>query len=79
MDLTKDQLAEWKSNLSTREIFKILNKDLQEMKNSLLQEGTLSRESVEATAINTAHLLGEIRGLEHVLNFIIEDEEIIND
>jgi len=71
--MTKEQFHEWKNNPTTIEIYKVLTS----LKESL-QEGLASGQTLCTTADethgNTARMIGNIEGLNQILNMTYKDE-----
>lgn len=75
--IDKERLAEWKSSLTTLEIFKEIEAMIAELSFALSDGQTIS-ESPGQTAVNTARVVGEITGLKQILNISAEEEEVAN-
>ncbi len=76
--ITAEQFAEWKEQAVTKEIFGLLNevkKDLQER----LSSGQTVAERADKTHGMTNKLVGQIEGLNQLLNISYEAEEISTD
>lgn len=72
MNLTKEAFDEWKEHPVTREIFKEINQMVDELKNRLSSGLTISF-SAEETHGKTSHLVGQIEGLNQLLNISFEE------
>ena len=65
--MNKEQYAAWRGNPLTEEVFKHLQAKCNQLKDMLANGSTLSNESADATAIQTARLVGNIEGLKEVM------------
>lgn len=76
--ITAEQFAEWKEQPVTKEIFGLLSetkKDLQDR----LSDGHTIGHSADVTHGVTNKLVGQIEGLNQLLNISYEEEEIVED
>jgi len=71
--MNSEQFQEWKSNPTTVEIFKELEKVRDDIKDALCSGQTLNSSSSE-TISNTARLIGNLEGINQLLNINYEDE-----
>jgi len=74
MSMTKEAFEEWKSNPTTIEIYKILG-DLKKSLQDNLANGQTLCSTADATMGSTARMIGNIEGLNQLLNISFEDEE----
>jgi len=72
--INNEQLAEWKSQPTTQEIFKEIEGMISDLK-EVLANGQTLMDSPGQTAIMTARTVGEISGLRQILGISYEDEE----
>uniref|UniRef100_A0A6M3JYI6 Uncharacterized protein n=1 Tax=viral metagenome TaxID=1070528 RepID=A0A6M3JYI6_9ZZZZ len=72
--LTKEMLAEWRQNPTTREVFKRLRTMINEIEGELGAGRTLVHSSAEETLAHTARAVGRIAGINELLEFGIFDE-----
>lgn len=63
----------WKNNPVTKEWFRRLEVSKYEILDFIAAGGTISQESIDATAQNLAGELGKVKALDDILNFSIED------
>jgi len=71
--MTKETFMEWRSQATTIEVFK----KIEDMKKALqdgLGNGQTLCTTADETHGNTARMVGEIRGLDQLLNISYEDE-----
>lgn len=76
--ITAEQFAEWKEHPVTKEIFELLKMtriDLQDR----LAIGFTARLTAEETHGMTHKIVGQIEGLNQLLNISYEDENIVSD
>ena len=71
--LTKEIFEEWKSQSTTRIVFKELEATRDALQDDLAHGRTLCA-TADQTHGNTARIVGNIEGLEQVLNISFEDE-----
>jgi len=71
--MNKEQFQEWKSNPTTVEIFKELEQVRDDIKDALCSGQTLNSSSSEMIS-NTARLIGNLEGINQLLNINYEDE-----
>ena len=72
MTLTKEAFDEWKEHPVTREIFTEINQTIEMLKTNLSNGLTISFSS-EETHGKTSHLVGQIEGLNQLLNISFEE------
>lgn len=70
--MTKEQFQEWKTNPTTVEIYKKLEETKQALVDGLAAGQTLST-SADETHGSTARMVGNIEGLNQLLNISYED------
>lgn len=68
MELSKEEYERWKSDSVTKIILGIVEDRLRECQLELAEGATYARGSVEQTAMATAEAIGEIRGLNFVMD-----------
>lgn len=76
--LTPEQFAEWKTHPVTIEIFSKLKESKQDLE-SKLSEGRTLNDKAEITHGLTNKIVGQIEGLNQLLNITFEDSSIIED
>lgn len=73
--MNKEQFDEWMTHPTTIEVFKEFTSVRDELRDHLASGGTLSG-SAEVTLSNTAEVVGQIKGLEQLLNaYFAGDDE----
>ena len=72
MTLTKEAFDEWKEHPVTREIFKEIKNAIEHLKLQLSEGLTISF-SAEETHGKTSHIVGQIEGLNQLLNISFEE------
>jgi hypothetical protein len=75
LEMTPEQLAEWKQQDSTKAVFRFLRLIREDLKELLAGAHSLDLQSVEATALQTARLVGEVSGLDHLLELRSQEPE----
>lgn len=75
LEMTPEQLAEWKTQDSTKAVFKFLRLIREDLKEMLAAGSSLSLASAEGTALATARLVGEVSGLDHLLELRSQEPE----
>lgn len=75
--LTKETLAEWRQNPTTREVFKHFRGVIRGLEEQIGCGSTLNHSSAEETLANTARDIGIITGIKSVIEWgtAEEDEE----
>lgn len=76
--ITAEQFAEWKAQPVTEEIFKLLAEVKKELQTRLANGNTLGQHA-DVTHGLTSKIVGQIDGLNQLLNISYEDEEIVAD
>jgi len=72
--MTQSDFDDWRFSPVGREWFKMVAAMQEEMKGVLAQGGTLNSASIEATAMQTAELIGEIKAISKILDYKVEGE-----
>jgi len=72
--ITKAQFAEWKTHPVTIEVYTEIKKVVQDLKDKLSEGATISYEA-DATHGLTSKMVGQIEGLNQLLNLAYEDED----
>ena len=72
--INNESLAGWKADPVTLQIFKEIEAMITELSNALSDGQTIS-ESSGQTALQTARVVGEIKGLSQILNISYEEDE----
>ena len=72
--IPKEQLVEWLNSPTTKVVFKVLTDLRNDYQNTILNGNSLDLTSVEKTSLNTALILGNISGLNKLLNILVEDK-----
>jgi len=72
--INQEQLQEWESQPATVEIFQEIEQMISELKDALADGQTIS-ESPGQTALSTARMVGEIKGLSQLLGISYQEEE----
>ena len=72
--ITKEQFLEWKTHPVTIEVYKEVERAKQDLVLSL-SEGFTIRQTAEDTHGTTNKAIGQIEGLNQLLNLTYEDEE----
>ena len=67
LEMTPEQLAEWKQQDSTKAVFKFLRAVREDLVQQAAEGVFLDLSSVEATALAAARTVGEASGLDHLL------------
>lgn len=67
LEMTPEELAEWKQREETRKVFKFLRLIREDLKESLGAGEFLDLCSAEKTALASARVAGELYGLDHLL------------
>ena len=75
-DLTPEEMEEWLRNPTTRKVLQGLRSLRQEYQDQLVRGVTLNLTSVEQTALQTSRLLGQIYGLDLMLEMRPSDVEV---
>lgn len=75
LEMTPEQLAEWKQQDSTKAVFRFLRLIREDLKEMLAAGSSLSLVSAEGTALATARLVGEVSGLDHLLELRSQEPE----
>lgn len=73
--MPKDDIAEWRQNPVTMQVFRHFRFVIREAADALAAGRTLDHASAEQTLANTAHEVGRIAGIKEVLEFGIETRE----
>ena len=73
--MTKDEFAIWKTMPETQDALKIVDEEIGELMASLGNGGTIDTESVDRTALNTAIVVGRIKGLNKLKELEHEEED----
>ncbi|MDA3806493.1 MAG: hypothetical protein PF440_01155 [Thiomicrorhabdus sp.] len=76
--ITAEQFAEWKEHPVTKEIFEELKKEKEILKTRLATGFTVN-ESAESTQYLTSKAVGQLEGLNQLLNISYEDDEVVED
>lgn len=76
--ITAEQFAEWRAQPVTEEIFTLLNEVKKELQERLSSGATLGQHA-NVTHGLTNKIVGQIEGLNQLLNISYEDEETIAD
>lgn len=76
--ITAEQFAEWKTHPVTEEIFDELRKSYDSLAERLIDGQSLG-ETAEETHAKTNRLVGNIEGLEQLLNISFAEEEVDNE
>ena len=66
--MTKEQFEYWKSLPETQEIFKAIHEEVARLTQHIAMGGTVSYDSVDRTAIQTAGYSGRIQGVSELIN-----------
>ena len=74
MQITKDEFTIWKAMPETQKAFETLDVEIRALKEELAMGGTIDFESSDRTAINTAIVVGRIRGLHSLMQMEHEDQ-----
>jgi len=72
--ITKEQFSEWKASPVTIEIYKEVERAKQSLV-SMLSKGTTIGQTAEETHGMTNRVIGQINGLNQLLNLTYEDED----
>ncbi|MDY6893831.1 MAG: hypothetical protein SVO01_00210 [Thermotogota bacterium] len=78
MSITKKQFAEWKTHPVTIEVYKEINQAVKTLKDNL-SDGSTINYNAEATHGMTNRIVGQIEGLNQIINLSYEDEELPED
>ena len=73
MEITQEQFEEWRDHPITQEVFRIVHLQRDQIEESLGNGATLSPESMESTAIQTAKAVGNVEGLNQLLRIRLGD------
>lgn len=71
-------MAEWLDHPTTRKVLKFLEESKTSLQTQLSTGTTLSLKSCEQTALETANLVGQVMGQDHLLYTINEAKTYIN-
>ena len=71
--ISKEELISWSHNPTTIKIKELLNAGKKELESMILDGASLDCESAEKTALRTALMLGELKGLNTLLNLEVEN------
>lgn len=72
MKLKKKEFSEWKHHKGTEDVFAYL-RDLREVMKEELARGSYTHDSVEATALSHADVVGRCEAINELLNLSYED------
>ena len=73
--MTKDDWEVWKQISQTKEYFRDLERRVEELKDHFADGRTTMPESVEGTALRTAGVVGEIKGLRWAMTIEFDEEK----
>ena len=73
MQITKDEFTIWRAMPETQDAFRRITRHIEELGAELSRGATVSADSMNATALNTALVVGEVAGLESLI--LMEHEE----
>ncbi len=75
MMINVEQFAEWKEHPVTKEVFLAIRKTIEDLKDKLIDGQTLSNHA-DVTHGLTSKTIGQIDGLNQLLNMYFEDDQI---
>ncbi len=76
--ITAEQFAEWKAQEVTREIFELLEESKKDLQGRLA-DGSTVRPTADETHGLTNKLVGQIEGLNQLLNISYASEEVVDE
>ena len=74
MQITKDEFVIWKAMPETQDVFRRIHRHIEELADELARGATVNSESINGTAINTALVVGEVAGLNSLVEMEHEEE-----
>jgi len=75
MMITGEQFTEWKDHPVTREVYKAIKEAKEDLGGQLGQGVFLSLDSVDASALNHAKIVGQVHGLNQLLELDFDEIE----
>ena len=72
--MNREEFAEWINHPGTIEIFKEFKKVKEGLMEDLEHAGTINNESIDSTVIMTARVVGQIQGINQLLDIEFADD-----